>query len=185
MFYKLFWRESEGIFLLKDQINCFKSIVFFSKLLSLLYLCTYRREQKSNHPSSKALQWLAWYTEFWAGQGWSYILLCWGCSLYMPWDYVCMLIFKKKSSRWFLRFQPNGYWLFQYIRACTTTRKFNFRSRQILSLLPYLTNLEPKVILSSFIISTFATSTVNLVPKNNVTANFSKKPYQINHTYYP
>ena len=57
----------------------------------------YRREQNFTHPISKALQWLAWYPEFWAGQGWSYILLCWGHFLYTPWDWVCR--FSRKNLR--------------------------------------------------------------------------------------
>ena len=46
---------------------------------------SYTRGRKSNHPISKVLQWLAWWWGAWAEQGWSYILLCWGRSLYTPW----------------------------------------------------------------------------------------------------
>ena len=49
------------------------------------YTVVYTRAQISNHPISKVLQWLAWCSEFWSEQGWSYIFLCWGHSLYTPW----------------------------------------------------------------------------------------------------
>ena len=41
--------------------------------LGLTQLTMYRREQYFTHPISKALHWLTWMAEFWAGQGWSFI----------------------------------------------------------------------------------------------------------------
>ena len=58
----------------------------------------YTRLHKCNHPISKALQWLAWSTKFWTGQGWSHILLCWGRFLYIPWLFVCQ--FSRKNLPW-------------------------------------------------------------------------------------
>ena len=60
-------------------------------------ITTYRRVQNVTHPISKAIQWLAWKADVWAGQGWSFILLCWGRFLYTPWDKVCQ--FSRKNLR--------------------------------------------------------------------------------------
>ena len=60
----------------------------------------YTRGRKSNHPISKVLQWLAWCSEVWAEQEWSYILLCWGG------DIVCIHLgskyddFQEKNLPW-------------------------------------------------------------------------------------
>ena len=79
----------------------------------------------STHPISKALQWLASKADFWAGQGWSFLLQCWGRFLYAPWDYVSMPIFKKKSSRRFLGKVPNfGYYI--KMNFCEISKVWNF-----------------------------------------------------------
>ena len=70
----------------------------FARDTVVLYFFRNSRLHKFNHTMRKALQWLAWSTNFWTGQGWSHILLFWGRFFYTHWDYVCQ--FSRKNLPW-------------------------------------------------------------------------------------